>query len=189
MPHKVLINGWLVPSKGLQDILKAWEQFLLSSSHGGTRLLVCRDGPMENELHAQVEQMGLSKSIIIYGWQSNLQNFFGECDALILPSYCEGLPLVILDAMAQAKPVIATRVNGIPEAVIDRETGFLVNPGDIKGLAMAMINLAKDRTRAIQMGLRGRERCLEKFTLETSVNKVLKLYAAIIPAWDSIINN
>jgi glycosyltransferase involved in cell wall biosynthesis len=99
-----------------------------------------------------------------------------EFDVFVLPSLWEGLPNVVLEVMACGKPVVATAVDGTPEAVVDGETGLLVPPRDPKALAEAIIKLLGDEKNIKTMGMKGRERVEQTFSLETQIDRFVELY-------------
>jgi glycosyltransferase involved in cell wall biosynthesis len=92
-------------------------------------------------------------------------------DVVVLPSLFEGLGVSVLEAMAAGKAVIASRVGGLPELVVDAATGLLVEPRDVAGLANAIAKLASDRTLIQSMGESGRERLKKNFTMEQMARK------------------
>ena len=100
-------------------------------------------------------------------------------DMLVLPSLNEGMGRVLVEAMAAGKPVVASRVGGIPDLVRDGETGYLVPAADEKALANGIKKLLDDPAKAKQLGLRGRERC-RQFSLEAMIDKLDKLYIELI---------
>ena len=95
---------------------------------------------------------------------------------LVLPSWIEGMPLVVLDAMAHRKPVVATPVGGTPELVVDEETGLLVPPRDPERLAAAIGRVLADPELATRLGEAGRRRAAESFTIERMTRRVLEIY-------------
>jgi glycosyltransferase involved in cell wall biosynthesis len=99
------------------------------------------------------------------GFVSDIPTFLSQVDIFVLPSLFEGLGVSVLEAMAAGKAVIASRVGGLPELVIDSVTGLLVAPRDIEGLAQAISTLAGDRSLIRAMGEKGRARLNEKFTM------------------------
>ena len=108
-----------------------------------------------------------------------VEQVVGACDALVLPSEVEGLPYVILEAMALSKPVVATRVYGIPEAVRDGETGLLVAPRNVGELANALRTVVENGGLRERMGRAGRARFEESFTLERQLAEMSSLYRAL----------
>ena len=114
--------------------------------------------------------------------QERVREEMAHSRALVVPSVrgrggdMDGLPNVILEAMASGRPVIGSRFSGIPEAVADGRTGLLVPPGDDEGLARAMIALARDRTLAARMGAKGRRGAEERFGIDHSAAALAKVF-------------
>jgi glycosyltransferase involved in cell wall biosynthesis len=104
---------------------------------------------------------------------------YGSADALCLPSWHEGLPMVILEAMAFARPVVATTAGGIPDLVVDGESGFLIEPGDVDGLSDALTTLAREPELRERMGTQARERVLELASRDVIASEWGALYESI----------
>lgn len=102
--------------------------------------IVIGSGPLEKSLRKRIEKLGLSQEVLMYGWlpHNQLPLWISACDVFVLPSLNEGLPTVIPEVMACGRPVVGTRVGGIPEVVSSNETGFLVKPQDAESLAQAI---------------------------------------------------
>ena len=149
---------------------------------GATAVFVGRDleqgGAYEAELRADAERHGVAGRVLFAGYRSDVPALLAGCDVLCLPSRIEGLPLVVLEAMAQARPVVATAVGGTPEVVVDGETGFLVPPDDVEALADALARVLDDPERARRMGEAGRARVEREFSLAAAAERVLSLYSA-----------
>ena len=146
-----------------------------------TAVLVGRDlehdGAYERLLRAEAERLGVAGRVVFTGYRRDVPAVLAGCDVFCLPSRAEGLPLVVLEAMAQGKPVVATAVGGTAELVVDGETGLLVPPGDAIALADALSALLTDPERARQLGEAGRARVERQFSLAASTERVLALYA------------
>jgi glycosyltransferase involved in cell wall biosynthesis len=99
---------------------------------------------------------------------------------LALPSLAEGFPNVVLEGMAAGKPVVATRVGGVPEAVVDGETGLLVPAGDPRALASAILAMLRDPVRAKAMGSAGRDRVVREFGMDRAVQAMERLYGELV---------
>ncbi|HEY4411410.1 MAG TPA: glycosyltransferase [Gaiellaceae bacterium] len=147
-----------------------------------TAVLVGRDlesgGAYENELRAEAARIGATDRVVFAGYRDDVPALLAGGDIFCLPSTAEGMPLVVLEAMAQARPVVATAVGGTPELVVDGETGILVPPGSVDALADALQALLDDPARAARMGEAGRDRVLATFSAAATVERVLGLYAA-----------
>ena len=125
---------------------------------------------------------GMQDKIHLLGAQphNKIPDFLSASDILVLPSYNEGLPNVVLEAMACSRPVVATKVGGIPEVVKDGETGFLVNKEDVNSLIKAIDKLLSNEKLCIEMGLSGRKIIEEKFTWEKNAKKHIEIYEKLI---------
>lgn len=143
-------------------------------------VLVGRDleqaGTYEHELRREAERLGVADRVVFAGYRSDVPSLLAGCDVFCLPSDVEGLPLVVLEAMAQAKPVVATAVGGTPELVASGETGLLVPPGDTDALAAALRTVLDDPDGARKMGEAGRARVLQEFTADAAAHRILGLY-------------
>lgn len=141
------------------------------------------DGPLQPEVSYQVERRGLSPQVKILGWQSEkaIREYIDASTFLVLPSYAEGLPVVIMEAFARARPVIASNVGAVNELVQDGLSGLLVPPGDAGDLANAIEQLLSTETSLLfDMGLHGRRKAVE----QSDATKNGKELAAI---WDGIL--
>ena len=169
--------GNLIEHKGLRRVIEA-----LSSLATGWRLVVVGSGPEAGAARALVSRLGVSARVVFLGQCSaeQVERVVAACDVLVLPSAVEGLPYVILEAMACAKPVVSSRVFGIPEAVVEGETGLLVSPDDVAGLAAALHTLAADSALRARMGRAGRVRFEERFTLERQLRVMSSLYRELL---------
>jgi colanic acid/amylovoran biosynthesis glycosyltransferase len=127
-------------------------------------IVLIGDGSMRSRIEEEIRDLGLQRQIRITGWLSGerVKSELAAARALILPSFAENLPVVIMEAMASGRPVISTHVAGIPELVIPQETGWLVPASDVGALAGAMQEvLAESAEKLTEMGLRGRARVVE----------------------------
>jgi glycosyltransferase involved in cell wall biosynthesis len=114
------------------------------------------------------------------GPRSDVPDILQAADVVCLSSTAEGLPMVILEAMAAAKPIVATEIGGVAAAVQDDRTGILVRVGDVDGFAAALIRLAGDRELADQMGQAGRERYRRHFSFETMIDAYADVFEAML---------
>ncbi len=114
--------------------------------------------------------------VLFAGARDHVPSLLAGCDVLALPSYAEGMPLVVLEAMAQSRPVVASAVGGSPEVVVDGVTGLLVPPGDVHALAAALRGLLADPERARRLGEAGRARVEADFSADVMCRRVLRVY-------------
>jgi glycosyltransferase involved in cell wall biosynthesis len=135
-------------------------------------------GAYQDELQALAAQLGVADRVVFAGYRADVPALLAGCDVFCLPSRIEGMPLVVLEAMAYGKPVVATSVGGTPELVVDGVTGILVPPDDATALADALAVVLADPARARRMGEAGRARVERAFSLAASTERVLSLYSA-----------
>lgn len=163
--------------KGHTYLIKAMKEIVRNEP--SCKLLMVGAGPLENELRKKVDKLGLNRQIIFTGLRRDIFNLLSILEIFILPSLWEGLPLVSLEAMAMAKPVVASQIPGITEVVIDGENGILVPPKNSNLLAKAILNLLKDSDRSKKMGEHGKARVLKYYNPQTYVSKIETLYETL----------
>jgi colanic acid/amylovoran biosynthesis glycosyltransferase len=174
----VAFVGRFVPKKGVDDLLTA-----LATMHSPRpRALFIGDGPLEPAMRARAEELRLDATFLGSHPPDVVQRHLAEARMLIAPSKTapdgdtEGLPTTILEAAALGLPVVATRHSGIPEAVIDEETGLLGPEGDPPALAAAMSRLLSDAPLRHRLGAQGHRRTLSDFNLLTQTKRLESLY-------------
>lgn len=170
----------LAPIKGYEDLLAALA--LLAQKVEGLRCICVggSDPAYRGTLERLVESHGLGRCVVFAGYQQVVLPFYEAMDVLVLPSRSEAFPLVLLEAMALAKPVVATDVGGIPEAVVDGVTGLLVPPEQPLRLADAILCLVEDRSARLRMGVAGYARVRQHFTIKAQMAALESLYAELI---------
>ena len=180
-PPLIVAVGRLIPKKGFADLIRACR--LLMERGKSFRCEIIGEGPLEEELHQQIAQLGLQGCVELPGAkpQHEIRKYFAAASAFVLPSVIDpdggmdNLPTVIMEAMAAGLPVISTAVGGIPEMVIQSETGFLVPPGDVAALAGAIERLFNEIGLPRRLGERGFQRAKELFSIEKNVRSLLAL--------------
>nr|WP_242836758.1 glycosyltransferase family 4 protein [Desulfotomaculum nigrificans] len=166
----------LAPQKGVSYFLKSAS--LLKEYQAN--FLVVGDGPLRQDLEQEAAELGLQNRVTFAGRRENIAEILAAIDIFVLPSVTEGLPLTILEAMAAGKPVVATRVGGIPEAIQEGKTGIVVPPKDPEALAVALAGLLGERERAVRMGINGQKFVQEKFGVAGMVNRTMELYQQLL---------
>lgn len=153
------------------------ESLIRCREHGiPPRVVVVGDGPLEMHVRRQAVVLGLDRTVTFVGRREDVHRILSVVDALVLPSLKhECLPYVILEAMSHGLPVISTDVAGIPEMVVNNETGRIVAPGDPTALANAIAEVAADPTLAAAMGRRGLQRVRQEFALPTMISSMVDL--------------
>ncbi len=143
------------------------------------------EGSQRERLEKLVMKLGLKEEVFFAGFVSDVPAFLSTIDIFALPSVNEGLGVAVLEAMAAGRPVVASRVGGIPELVEDRITGVLVPPEDPQALAEAISQLASEKPLAQEMGAKGCKRVHERFTLEKMARRNEKYYYELLYGPDS----
>jgi len=183
-PPLIVAVGRLIAKKGFPNLIRACA---LLVEHGRSfRCEIFGEGPLGNQLHDQIDESGLKELVQLPGPkpQHELRERLAAANAFVLPSVPEAeggmdnLPTVIMEAMATGLPVVSTTVGGIPEMVIDNETGFLVEPHDVVALAGAMEKITNDRSLAQRLGHAGNERAQRLFSIEKNVRELCALLGA-----------
>lgn len=139
-----------------------------------------RGGAFQAELEREAERLGVRERVLFTGHRNDAQALLAEADVVALPSWTEGLPVAALEAMAQARPVVATPVGGTPEVVVDGETGLLVPPRDHEALAAAIMRLLDDPELRRRFGEAGRRRVEERFSLDVMTQRMLQIYDEVV---------
>lgn len=175
---RLVCVGRLCEQKGQLLLIQAAHQLVQAGV--ALELVLAGDGEMRSEIEALVDQLGLQSQVRITGWISSEQvrlELLGA-RALVLPSFAEGLPVVIMEAMALRRPVLSTYVAGIPELVRDGIEGWLFAAGDVAGLARAMADcLRMDAQQLAQMAERAHQRVVARHNIDTEAAKLKALMA------------
>jgi phosphatidyl-myo-inositol dimannoside synthase len=179
--RKVLFVGRLVRRKGLPELLSAFE--IVSKSCPDARLVIVGDGPYRQELEGLVAMSPVRDRVELRGMLTGkpLYQEYASCDVFVMPSRAtsvdtEGFGMVFLEAAYFSRPAVGTRSGGIPEAVVDQETGLLVEQDDVVGLATKIVAILSDRALSERLGRRARERVLSDFTWKQSTKRFLGMY-------------
>ncbi len=162
--------------KRFSDLIKA----LARLKDLPVKLLLVGDGPDRRMLEELVEELGLEPRVLFAGWQEDLGDYYALMDVFALASEREAFGLVNAEAMRCGLPVVATRVGGIPEIVLDGDTGLLVAPRDVDGLANSIRRLLSDESLRIRMGAAGKLRADREFAAEVYSARVHDLYQFLL---------
>ena len=174
LPHEAPLVGnvaALVPHKGQRHLVDA--AALVLPKHPDARFIIAGEGELRAALEHQIRQHHLEKHVILAGFRTDILSLHKAFDLFVMSSVTEGLGTSILDAMACGKPVVGTTAGGIPEVVVDGETGLLVPPRDAEAMAAAIVRLLADRALRERMGAAGLARVRERFSAETMVHNTL----------------
>jgi glycosyltransferase involved in cell wall biosynthesis len=175
---QVLYVGRLVPFKGQAILLEAIAA--IRARGVDARLTVIGEGPSRERLERRVEELGLTGVVAFAGavGQDEIRLRYAAADAFCLPSFAEGVPVVLMEAMAMRVPVVTSRIMGISELVQDGEDGLLVRPGRADELATALERLARDPELRERLGRRGREKVVAEFDVRESGRRLARIFSA-----------
>jgi glycosyltransferase involved in cell wall biosynthesis len=172
------VVGRLAKEKGYPYLLNAAR--VVIKKYPEVHFLIVGDGPQREELVKLASNLGLNDHITFTGYRRDVLSVLALFDIFALATLWEGLPVVILEAMVMAKPVVTTDVMGNPEVVINGVTGFLVPPRDPEILAERILELLKDENLRKRMGGAGRKRIEEEFTIKRTISETERLYEELL---------
>lgn len=176
-PHLVAI-GRLSEQKGFDLLLEAVQQAIPRLPN--LRLTLVGDGPLRERIETAISRHQLGGHIQLAGWrdEAGVRDALAQAQALVLPSFAEGLPVVLMEAMASGRPVIATAIAGVPE-LVSPDVGWLVPAGDASVLTQAILSLAETpHERLVQMGQAARSRALARHNIDIEAEKLTVLLAS-----------
>ena len=180
-PLRVLCVGRLVPEKGLAILLQAIAE--LRGQQHACELILLGDGPERKALEQLTQELEISDVTRFLGavGQDEIHQWFDWADLFCLPTFAEGLPVVIMEAMASGVPVVTTRITGIPELIEHGHTGLLVPPGRPEAIARALLDLS-DRDRAAQIAKAAAKRVAELHNIDEEARKLAFLFRGQLSA-------
>lgn len=170
----LLFVGRLAPVKGLRVLLDALAT--ARKTHPGLRLTIVGDGEDRAHLEALAKPMGDAVHFTGYLSQDEVAETMAAADAFVLPSFAEGLPVVLMEALAAGKPAIAPRVAGVAELIEDGQTGYLIHAGDVVGLTRALEQLAKDPKAGQALGQAGQAVVKTEFDARIEAARIARLF-------------
>ncbi|OGS22834.1 MAG: hypothetical protein A2252_06150 [Elusimicrobia bacterium RIFOXYA2_FULL_39_19] len=172
--------GRLHKQKGFEYLLEAVAQISASDPAIDFKLVIAGNGPLMKSLQNKASALNIKNKVVFTGWLTDVPQLLSKTDIFILPSLWEGTPNVILEAMIARKPVVATRVGGIPEIIKDNQSGLLVAPTDSKDLAEKIKYLIKNNDKALALGKAANETVLNRFSMKTMVSETENLYRRLL---------
>jgi glycosyltransferase involved in cell wall biosynthesis len=168
----------LRPQKALEVFIEASAELLRQNPD--LRVLLAGDGPLRGELTELVNGLGVQDRLLMLGYRSDAADVMATLDVAVSSSAFEGSPLAVMEYMESARPIVATRVGGVPDLIEDGVHGLLVEPGDAGALAAAIGRMLADPEAARLMGEAARERRRHEFTVELMVRRFEALYERLI---------
>lgn len=179
-PERFVV-GWVGRMTGVKrtdDVLESLRD--LRERGVDAVLLMVGDGPDRDHVEERASKLGIVRHCFFLGYQEDVAGWYQAFDAMILPSANEGTPVVVIEALAAGRPVVATRVGGVPDVLHDGVDGFLVEPGDTGAIAAALERLAKDPALRAEMGAAGRSSVPPRYAVERLVDDVDRLYRSLL---------
>lgn len=174
----VLYVGRLVRNTGPHILLEATPEIL--NSHPDAEIHLIGSGPMRSQLEKEIHDASMEKSVTLHGFIADPVRYFQQAAVFCRPSFSEGLPLTLLEAMATETPPVVTEVSGVPEVVTHGQTGLLLPPNDPYSVADAITELLADATRRQKMGKAAREYVLANHTWEDRTESVMDVYRKFV---------
>ena len=174
----VVAIGRLVWQKGFEYFIEAVHDVLKEIPEA--MFFIVGEGELKDELKVKSKILKLEEKIIFTGFRNDIKDVLTSVDIFVMPSLLEGLPIVLLEAMAMMKPIVATDIDGIKEVLDNGKTGLLIPPKNPRALTYAIIDLLCHRDKAYQMGIDARKVVEERFGVDIMVQKVEKVYEELL---------
>jgi glycosyltransferase involved in cell wall biosynthesis len=168
--------GRLEDRKGHDQLLRAAGTMLAGGNGRRPQIVIVGDGPLRDKLQAQAQSLGVAHSVRFVGTVADVRPSLAAMDVFVLPSHAEGMSNALMEAMAAARPVVATAVGGNTEVVVDGKTGVLIPPADPAAIADAIAALLRDPDRAAGLGAAAREFVTRRFGARARVAELEHLY-------------
>jgi colanic acid/amylovoran biosynthesis glycosyltransferase len=178
---RILCIGRLVPSKGQHLLVAAVERLVARGVD--VRLELVGDGPDRESLQREAAERGVAGNVVFHGAvnQDGIRSLYAQADCFCLPSFAEGIPVVLMEAMACGVPCVTTHITGVPELIASGEDGLLVAPSDVDGLVEAIVRLQADPNLRARLGAAGRQRVVAEYELEQSVSRLAEVFRGRVP--------
>jgi glycosyltransferase involved in cell wall biosynthesis len=176
--HVVLYAGRMEPAKGIDVLIQAAAR--LNAGEVPVKFLIAGSGPLRSTLEQQAANLNLNGRVVFLGMRNDIPLLLHLADLVVLPSRWEGLPIILLEAMAAQRPVLATAVGGIPDVLEHGVSGWLVPPEDPPALAQAIGHLLQDTTLRQQLSSQAFQLLCTQYSLEAAMNKLLTIYAQLL---------
>lgn len=181
LPPEQIVIGMvcrLIEQKGISYGIRAFGQ--IAGQFPDAQLVIAGEGALRPALEAEVKALKLEDRARFLGWRADGARVMAAYDIFLMPSLWEGFGLVMLEAMGQRLPIVGSAVSALPEVVVDGETGLLVPPRDVDGLAAALRLLLADAPLRKHMGLMGQERLETHFSIQKMVDETVALYEQLL---------
>jgi glycosyltransferase involved in cell wall biosynthesis len=171
------VIGRLDKMKGIDCFLNAVAEIVKKTKEA--QFLIVGDGPLKGELKKRAYYLGILERVVFTGFRKDIPDILSIIDILVASTLSEALPTSILEGMSAGKPVVATNVGGVPEVVINGETGILIPSKDSDALAAAILELLESPEKRVMMGKKGRQHVMEHFSIENMVREYERFYDSL----------
>ncbi len=168
----------LVPLKNVEAVIQATAR--LEAEGIEVQVEIAGSGPSEPALRALASNLGVDGRVHFLGWRADVSNLLASWNLVVIPSMEESFPLAALEAMAAARPVVASHVGGLGELIIDGVTGKLIPPGDTEALVRSIEELVNDRPRSTLLGLEGWRRARLHFSVDVMTRRTVEVYDRVL---------
>lgn len=175
----VLFPALFMKAKGHLELIDAFGKYSLKLKKG-IKILMAGDGPTKNEVKERIQQYNLEENFIFLGFVEDMSDLYRSCDVVLLPSISEALPYVILEAMVHSKPILASKVDAIPELITDGANGELFDIGELYKIVERLNYFMDNKDKLKLMGDYGRTKCLNEYSLQKMVHETEILYQGIL---------
>ena len=172
------IVGRIAPIKNHRLFFDAMTHVL--AQHANAHVVVAGDGDLRPEMERYVREIGIADRVSFLGWRHDLPQVYTDLDVVVISSNNEGTPVSAIEAMAAGRPVVATRVGGLPDVISDGETGYLVAPGNVEQLASAVERVLRDGETTDRLRRNARESVKHKFAVERLAADIDLLYRRLL---------
>jgi len=179
----ILYAGFLTENKGVHILLEAFARFREKYHTPDIKLHLAGDGYFRPKLEEICQQLKITENVIFYGFigdKEKLKQLFREADMFVLPSKSEGIPKVLLEAMAYGVPILTTNVGGIPEMITHNENGILIPPRSSKDIARSVVNLVEDDQLRKELGVNARKTVEKKFSWKIAALRTKEYYERVL---------
>ena len=183
-PFNILFMGILIQRKGLKDLLYAFSKMIHKANirDNEINLIIAGSGPQKFDLKELADKLEISSYVKFIGWVSGdeKEKLFKNCQILVLPSYNEGLPISILEAISFGMPIVATNVGDVSSALWDKENGFIIEPGNIDQLEISMLKLFQDKLMYRRMSRKSKKIAMYDFSDNIFFQKIKNCYYSVL---------
>jgi glycosyltransferase involved in cell wall biosynthesis len=170
--------GRLATEKGFDLLLKSIQA--LRERDLDVSLVIVGEGDERKHLQQLAAELNIEDRVLLPGWQTDVRVYYEAMDVFALSSYREGMPNVLLEAMALGVPVVATRVNGVPRLIQDGRNGFLIDPGDVKGLTIALAGLLGNQPLRDLFASAARHLVETRYSFQTRIHRLKRIYDELL---------